>query len=446
VTLAWSGSATPTSDYAVASTGATLSPDNLTLTFAAGATAATVTVTPVDDSQPEVTENVTLTISAGTGYTVGSPSSAIGTITDNEPPSVSVTPTDAAGAEQGSGPIVFTVTRTGSTTGTLAVTLTWTGTAALTTDYAIAAAGGTLSNNGLTLTFAAGSATATVTVTPVDDTAVEDNESVTMTVVNGPGYSPDPTAVAATGIIAENDVGISVAATDANGAEQASDPIVFTVTRTGNTSNSTAVTLAWNGTAALGTDYTVKSDAGATLSGNNLTLTFAPGATTAKVTVTPGDDSIAEPSETVVLNVATAVGYTVLTPPNSATGTIVDNDVASASIQSTASVLEGGNNKTTTVNLTVTLSTASSQTVTVTYATANAGSGTGFATAGTDYVAKSGTLTFAPGILTQTISVTVNGDNTRGEGNETFLVTIASPSVPVTNSISTVTILDDDGP
>ena len=73
------------------------------------------------------------------------------------------------------------------------------------------------------------------------------------------------------------------------------------------------------------------------------------------------------------------------------------------------------------------------------------GTGLGFATAGTDYVATAGTLTFASGVLTQALSVTVNGDTTRAEGNEIFLVTIASTSVPVTNSTATVTILDDDG-
>ena len=64
-----------------------------------------------------------------------------------------------------------------------------------------------------------------------------------------------------------------------------------------------------------------------------------------------------------------------------------------------------GNSGTTPFNFTVTLSAPSASTVTVNYATAN-----GTATAGSDYVATSGMLTFAPGITTQPITVLVNGD------------------------------------
>ena len=54
---------------------------------------------------------------------------------------------------------------------------------------------------------------------------------------------------------------------------------------------------------------------------------------------------------------------------------------------------------------TVTPSVASSQKITVAYATAN-----GSATAGSDYQTGSGTLTFAPGETSKTISVPVIGD------------------------------------
>src|SRR6185369_5776204 len=78
---------------------------------------------------------------------------------------------------------------------------------------------------------------------------------------------------------------LTVAATDTAGAEQGSDPIVFTVSRIGNVIADTAATLAWSGTATLGTDYTV-SVTGATISANNLTLTFTGGSTTAVITLT----------------------------------------------------------------------------------------------------------------------------------------------------------------
>ena len=60
--------------------------------------------------------------------------------------------------------------------------------------------------------------------------------------------------------------------------------------------------------------------------------------------------------------------------------------------------------------------------MTVNYATAD-GTAT---TADGDYLAASGTLTFAPGVTTQTVTVTVNGD-VRDEPNETFSSTSAGP-------------------
>jgi len=104
-----------------------------------------------------------------------------------------------------------------------------------------------------------------------------------------------------------------------------------------------------------------------------------------------------------------------------------------------ASVTEG-NSGTTTATFTVTLSPTNTQTVTVAYATAN-----GTATAGSDYVAKSGTLTFAPGVSTQPIAVTVNGETT-AEPNETFLVNLSSPTNAVLATTQGVgTIVNDDG-
>ena len=70
----------------------------------------------------------------------------------------------------------------------------------------------------------------------------------------------------------------------------------------------------------------------------------------------------------------------------------------------------------------MTLSATSTDTVTVQYATAD-----GLATAGSDYVAASGTVTFTPGQTSQPVSITVNGD-TLEEPNETFFVNLTNPT------------------
>jgi hypothetical protein len=409
----------------------------LQLTLSPGATSATITVTPVDDALTEPSEGVTLTLTAGTGYTVGTPAAASGTIADNDLPAVvSIAGTDTNGAEQGLNPIVFTVTRTVTPNTQIVVNLAWSGAATFGTDYTVTVAGGTLSANGLQLTLLSGATTATITVTPVDDALQESSEAVTLTIGSGTGYTVG-TPAAATGTIADNDAppSVSIAATDASGAEAGLDPIVFTVNRSGNPNTQIVVNMAWSGVAAFGTDYTV-SVTGGTLSADRLQLTLASGATSAIITLTPVDNTTIEPSESVTVTLTSGTGYTVGTP-SAATGTIADNDVPTLTI-SNASVTEG-NNGTKTVAVTVTLSAAAATTVTVGYATAN-----GTATAGSDYQATSGTLTFTAGVTSRTFNITINGDRVV-EPNETILVTLSNPvGATIATGTATVTILNDE--
>ena len=84
-----------------------------------------------------------------------------------------------------------------------------------------------------------------------------------------------------------------------------------------------------------------------------------------------------------------------------------------------ATVTEG-NSGSSNASFTVTLSAASGQTVTVAFATSN-----GTATAGSDYTATNGTLSFAAGETSKTIPVAVLGD-TVNEPNETFTLTLSA--------------------
>ena len=100
-----------------------------------------------------------------------------------------------------------------------------------------------------------------------------------------------------------------------------------------------------------------------------------------------------------------------------------------------------GNTGTTTLTFTVTLSVAPAlSTVTVQYATAN-----GTATAPSDFVATSGTLTFPAGTFSKTINVTINGDKLK-EKNETFLLKLSNPSANAYLGVTQVTgtIVNDD--
>ena len=86
-------------------------------------------------------------------------------------------------------------------------------------------------------------------------------------------------------------------------------------------------------------------------------------------------------------------GVAVSTPPTTPSLSIADTTVAE------------GNSGTSNATFTVTLSKPSTTPVTVGYATSN-----GTATAGADYTATTGTLTFAAGVTSQTITVKVTGD------------------------------------
>lgn len=90
---------------------------------------------------------------------------------------------------------------------------------------------------------------------------------------------------------------------------------------------------------------------------------------------------------------------------------------------------------------TVSLSGAADKTVTVSYYSASQ-----TATSGLDYQPRSGSLTFAPGVTTQTVSVPLNGD-TVDESDETFRVLLTSPlNATINKPFGVGTILNDDPP
>ena len=98
-----------------------------------------------------------------------------------------------------------------------------------------------------------------------------------------------------------------------------------------------------------------------------------------------------------------------------------------------------GNSGTKLLNFTVTLSSPYTQNVSVAYNTKNA-----TATAGSDYTATSGTLTFALGETIKTISVSINADAIV-EPDEKFKITLSNPlNATISKATATGTIQNDD--
>src|SRR5205814_2968745 len=110
-------------------------------------------------------------------------------------PTVTVVATDPNASEQGPDSGTFTISRTGDTSAALTVNYTLGGTAQNGTDY---------EQLGTSVTMAAGASSATVTVTPIDDTQVEGNETVVLTISAGAAYNVG-SANSATITIADND-------------------------------------------------------------------------------------------------------------------------------------------------------------------------------------------------------------------------------------------------
>ncbi|MCE9527157.1 MAG: S8 family serine peptidase [Planctomycetales bacterium] len=98
-----------------------------------------------------------------------------------------------------------------------------------------------------------------------------------------------------------------------------------------------------------------------------------------------------------------------------------------------------GDSGTTAFSFTVTLSSASTQTITVDYGTSD-----NTASAGSDYTTAAGTLTFAPGVTSQAVTVDVIGDTTV-ENSESFFVNLSSPTnAPIVDGQGVGTIVNDD--
>ena len=178
-------------------------------------------------------------------------------------------------------------------------------------------------------------------------------------------------------------------------------------------------------TAAAGTDYTPASG----------TLTFKPGqALTRTVAVPIVNDALDEPDEQFTVTLSAAVHAT-LAGGRTTTGTIADDDEAPKLTIAHASLSEGAGM----MKFAVSLDPASAHTVTVRYATAD-----GTATAGADYEAESGTLTFGAGSTQHTVAVPIVDDQV-SEEMETFTVTLSDPErATLSETTATGTITDDD--
>lgn len=149
------------------------------VTIPAGQTSVSVTVNALTDTETEGAETVVVSLAAGTGYVLGTSSSATLTINDVPvgAPAVSLSVSPESVVEGGSA--TFTATLSSAATAAINVPYTLSGNATEGNDY---------TGTGTSFSFAPGATTATLSVLTVDDTETEGNETLTITLSAGTGY------------------------------------------------------------------------------------------------------------------------------------------------------------------------------------------------------------------------------------------------------------------
>jgi subtilisin family serine protease/disulfide oxidoreductase YuzD/DNA-binding cell septation regulator SpoVG/subtilisin-like proprotein convertase family protein len=387
--------------------------------FGAGSTTATISIPVTGDTADEGDETFVLNLTGATNTTLDD-TQAIATVIDDDPlPAVSIA--DAATTEGNSGPraLGFTVTLSAASTQTITVQVS--------TSDGTATAGSDYTASTQTVTFTPGQTSKAVSFVLTGDAVSEASETFLVTLSN-------PTNAVlgdaqGTGTIQNDDSALRVNDVTVTEGDDGVAVATFTVTLTGPLS-ADPVTVSYstsNGTAIGGADFAAATG----------TLTFAPGETTRTVDVLVAGDRVNEANETFNLNLSGAVNATVADAQGVAT--IANDDDAIPTVSVSDAIITEGASGTRNLNFTVRLSAVSGKPVTVSYATAN-----GTATAGSDYVARSGVVTINPGSLTQTVTVVLTGD-TLAEDDETLLVNLTgATNATVLDAQAVGTIQDDD--
>ena len=416
---AGTGTATSGTDYTAISSG--------TLTFAAGETGKEITVSVTGDTDSEADETVAVRLSGAVNATIAT-ALGTGTIRDQDgPPTVSLALSATEIPESGAN-ASSTVTASLNRASAVDTTITVSATAGTNADAS------NFSLTGSTLTIAAGDLTSTgsVTISAVDDADDEPNRTV---VVSGQATNTDgvngPASLTLTIVDDDGLPGLYLDSPSVTEGDSGSTTMTYTVTLSPATASVVTVNYAdaGTGTAASGPDYTAIA-AG--------TLTFAANETTRTIAVSVNGDTLDENDETVVVSLSNPSGASLGLATG--TGTVRDDD-SSSSLSIASETVTEGTGAATDLTFTVTLSAISARQVTVDYADA----GTGTATSGQDYTAiSSGTLTFAPGDISETVTVSVIGD-TRDEDSETVAVTLSGVrGATIATATATGTITDDD--
>ena len=265
-----------------------------------------------------------------------------------------------------------------------------------------------------------------ITIGILDDTDYEADETFTVTLSNSAGVTVNSETCTVTIRNDDPQTAIGIGTPEINAGEE-SGSVTVPVTLSKKSSSPTTVSYATAlGTATPGSDYTEATG----------TLTIPAGETSGNITLMLLHDEVYEGSESFTLALSSPVNGELGTQK---TATItIDDDEAQPTVAFSADPADQAE-RNGDFNLEVMLSGICQNSVTVDYATID-----GTAAAGSDYTAKSGTLTISGGLTTGVITIALK-DDSYYEGSEDFQIVLSNPAVAAlgTNT-ATVTVTDSE--
>ncbi|MEH1938900.1 MAG: Calx-beta domain-containing protein [Nostoc sp.] len=396
-----------------------------TITFAPGETSKVISIGVIGDNKFETNEAFNVNLLGATNATI-TDSLGVATISnDDNQPTISIS--DVSVTEGNTGTTTnanFTISLSNPSYQQITVNYNTSDGTAQVADSDYNSASGTI-------TFAPGETSKVISIGVIGDNKFEGNEAFNVNLLGATNAAIADNLGVGTIVNDDNQPAIAISdvsvtegntgtTTNANFTISLSNPSYQQITVNYNTSDSTAQ--------VADSDYNFASG----------TIIFAPGETSKVISIDVIGDNKFESDETFAVNLLGATNAAIA--DNLGVGTIINDDNQPTISISDVSVTEGNTGTTTNANFTISLSNPSYQPITVNY---NTSDDTAQA-ADSDYNSALGTITFAPGETSKTLSIGIIGDN-KFETNEAFNVNLlGATNAAIADNLGVATIINDD--
>lgn len=216
------------------------------------------------------------------------PTTSITCVTATSTPTVTLS-TGATSIAEASGSTTVTATLSASTTSAVTVNLSLSGTATVTSDY-------TLSTS---ISIPAGSTSASITLTAVQDVAAESGETVIIDISSVTNATESGTQQKTVTITDDDSAPTVTLSSGSSSISEAAGSTTITATLSSSTTSTVTVNLSFSGTATVTSDYTLSTS-----------ISIPSGSTSASITLTAVQDVATEGTETVIVDISSVTNAT----------------------------------------------------------------------------------------------------------------------------------------